>query len=155
MRLWLVYTQALHEPAVLLRSQASRFTFLPGPLESTRLQSFVQQDKSVTFPVQCFDPVPSSAAEEEQCVGEGIQLELLLNKRRQSVYPTAQICVAASDIHPFRAGEVGQHDFNTRSTASTVAASAPEWISASTLAIRTVTATFPERTDCTGVTSAN
>ena len=155
MRLGLVYTQPLHEPAVLLWSKCPGFAFLPGPLERTGLQSLVQQHKSVAFPIQGFYPVPASAAEEKQRVGERIQMKLLLNKSGQSVYPAAQVGVAAGNIYPVCTGEVAQHDFNIRSTVSTVAASAPEWMSASAPEIRTVTATLPERTGCTEVTSAN
>ena len=126
MRLGLVHTQALHKPAVLLRCQRSCFTFLSGPLKRTGLQSFVQQNKSIPFPVQCFYPVPASAAEKEQCICKWIQIELLLNKSGQTVDPTAQVSVTAGNIHPIRAGEVGQRDFKIRSTASTVAVSAPE-----------------------------
>ena len=126
MRLWLVYTQTLHEPAVLLRSQCSGFTLLPGPLEAAGLQALVQQNKSVTFPIQGFYPVPASSAEQEQRITERIQVELLLDQRCQPVDPTAKICITAVDVHPVRAGEVRQHDFKIRSTVSTVAASAPE-----------------------------
>ena len=151
----LVNAQPLHEPAILLRSQGSGLTFLPGPLEGTGLQTLVQQNKSVAFPIQCFDSVPASAAKKEQCIGKRIQIELLLNQRCQSVYPLAQVCIPAGNIHTLGAAEIAQHDFRMRSTISTVAASAPEWISASAPLRRTVTATLLQRTGCAGVTSAN
>ena len=155
MRLWLVHTQPLHKPAVLLRCQCPGFTFFTGPLERAGLQPLVQQDKSVTFPIQCLDSVPAPAAEEEQCIGEGIQVKLLLNKGGQTVDPAAQIRITAGNVYPVCPSKVGQHDFSTRSTVSTVAASAPLQISASAPAIRTVTATLPHRTGYTGVASAN
>lgn len=126
MRLWLIHAQALHEPAVLLRSQASCLTFMPWPLEYAGLQPLIQQKESVAFPVQRLDSVTSSAAEQKQRVGEWIQLKLLLNQGCKTVDAKAQICVAAGDVHTVGSGEVRQHDFSTRSTASTVAASAPE-----------------------------
>ena len=100
MGLWLVYTQALHEPAILLRCQCPGFAFLPRPLEITRLQALIQQDKSVSFPVQCLNSVSAPAAEEKQCIGERIQIELLLDQYSQSVYSTAQICITAGNIYP-------------------------------------------------------
>ena len=103
---WLVHTQTFHEPAVLLRSQAPCFTFLPRPLERTGLQALVQQDKSVSFPVQCLYPVPASAAEEEEGIGERIQVELLLDKYSQSVYSAAKVGVTAGDIHPVGPGKI-------------------------------------------------
>lgn len=148
MRFWLVDAQAFHEPAVLLWCQYPGFAFFPGPLEAAGLQPLVQQHKSVALPVQCLDPVPASAAEEKEGICKWIQPKLLLNQGGQSVDATAKVGVAAGDIHLFGTGEVGQHDFSTRSTISTVTASAPVWISASVPEIRTVTATSLERTGC-------
>ena len=126
MCLWLVHAQTFHEPAILLRSEGSGFAFFPGPLERTGLQPLVQQNKSITFPVQRLDSIPAPATKQEQCIGEWIQIELLLDKRSQPIYPTAQVGVAAGNIHPVGTGEIRQHDFRNRSTVSTVAASAPE-----------------------------
>lgn len=126
MCLWLVDAQPLYEPAVLLGSQTSGLAFAPGPLEAARFQPLIQQYKSVAFSVKCFDTILPPAAELEQGVGEWIQIELLLYHSGQTVYPTAQVSIAAGDIDPVCSGEVAQHDFKTHSTVSTVAASAPE-----------------------------
>ena len=125
MRLWLIHTQTLHKPAVLLGCQASGFTYIPGPLKAAGLQPLVQQHKSVALPEQGLDPILPSAAEKEQRVGERIQPELLLNQRSQAVNTKPEVCAAASDYDPVSTGEICQHDFRTRSTVSTVAASAP------------------------------
>ena len=69
----LVYTQTLHEPAILLRCQHSGFTLISGPLKAAPLQSLVQQHKAVALPVQSLDPVPPSVAEQKQRIGKGIQ----------------------------------------------------------------------------------
>jgi len=89
MRLGLIHTQPLHKPTVLLRCQCPGLAFLPGPLEAASLQPLVQQNKTVALPVQRLDPVSSFAAEEKQCVAKWIQVELLLDKRCQAVYPAA------------------------------------------------------------------
>ena len=125
MRLWLVYTQPLHEPAVLLWSKRLCFAFLSWPLETSGLKALVQQHESVSFPVQRLDSIPASATEEKECIGEWIQVELLLYNGSQSVYTTTQVSVATCDIYPVCSGEVRQHDCKIRSTVSTVAASAP------------------------------
>ena len=65
MRLGLVYTQPLHEPTVLLRCQGFGFCLSPWPLETAGLQSLVQKDKTIAFPVQRLDAVPASAAEQK------------------------------------------------------------------------------------------
>ena len=155
MGLWLIHAQALHEPAVLLGCQASRLTFFSRPLETAGFQALVEQHETVALPVQRLDPVPAPTAEQKQCIGEGVQVKLLLDQCCQAVDAPAKVGVAAGDVHLVGTIEVAQHDFRIRSTVSTVAISAPVWISASAPAIRTVTATPPERTDCTGVTSAN
>ena len=123
--LWLIHTQTLHEPAVLLGCEHLCFTFLPGPLEAAGLQPLVQQNETVALPVQGLDPVPPSAAEQEQRIAEWIQLNLLLDRGGESVDPTAKIRIAALDVNMVGSGEIIQHDFTARSTASTVAASAP------------------------------
>ena len=73
MSLRLFNAEALHQPAILLRRQLSGFGFRAWPLEASGLQELVQQEKSVSLPVQRFDPVSASAAEEENGVGEWIQ----------------------------------------------------------------------------------
>ena len=125
MCLWLIHTQSLHEPAVLLGCQTSGFTFVPRPLEAAGLQPLVQQHETITLPVQGFNAILPSAAEQEQRVGEGVHLKFLLYQSGQPVDPTAQVGVAAGDEYPLSTIEVCQHDFNTRITASTVAVSAP------------------------------
>lgn len=125
MRPGLIHPQALHKPAVLLHGQGSGLAFRPGPLEAARLQTLVQQDKSVAFPVPCLDSIPASTAEQEQGIGERIQIELLLNQGSQPIYPTAQVSIIAGNVYPVGPGKVTQHDFNIRSTVSTATASAP------------------------------
>lgn len=95
MRLWLLHTQSLHEPPVLLCTQFPRLRAVPWPLEAPALQSFVQQNKAVPFPVQTLDPVPPSAAEQKQRIAEWVQLKLLLDQAGQSVYSAPQIRIPA------------------------------------------------------------
>ena len=109
----------------MLGRQCLYFAFLPWTLEAAGLQTLVQKNKSVALPVQGLNPVTAPATEQKQRVGEWIQVELLLDHGGQPVDPTAQVGVAAGDVHPVGSIKVGQHDFRIRSTASTVAASAP------------------------------
>lgn len=68
----------LHEPTVLLRCQGFGFCFRPWPLERTGLKPLVKQHKSLAFPVQRLDPVPTSATEKKQGIGKEVQFKLLL-----------------------------------------------------------------------------
>ena len=70
------------------------------------LQSLVQQDEAVLFPVQALDTVSPPPAEQEQCVGKWIQFKLLLDEARQAVYAFTQICVATGNIDLICAGEI-------------------------------------------------
>ena len=89
MRLWLVDLQSFHEPAILLRRQLPRFRLAAWPLKTAAFQTLIQQQKSVSFPVQRLDAVSSSAAEQKDRIGERIQPELLLYDVGKPVYPAA------------------------------------------------------------------
>ena len=45
-------------------------------------------------------------AEEKQCIGERIQIELLLDQYSQTIYPTAQICITAGNVYPVGSGKI-------------------------------------------------
>ena len=75
--------------------------------------------------LQCLDPVSLSAAEQEQRIAEGIQGELLLYDTGQTVYPSAQVGIAAGDIDPVGSGEVAQHDRIAANICRSVSASMP------------------------------
>lgn len=125
-RLWLFHIQALHEPAVLLRGQQPGFRFTARPLKTAGFQTLVQQQKSIPFPVQCFDSVPVSATEQKQRVGERIQLKLRLNDASQTIDAPSEIGVASGDVDFVCSGKIIQHDCRIRSSMAVVSASAPE-----------------------------
>ena len=75
-------------------------------LEDAVFQALIQKCKAVALPIQCFDPVSSSAAEEKQRVAEGIQMELLLHDSSQAIYSSAQIGIAAGNIYPVGPGKI-------------------------------------------------
>ena len=88
------------------------------------LQSLVQQDEAVLFPVQALDTVPPPSAEQEQRVGKRIQFKLLLDEPRQTIYALTQIRVAAGNIDLICTGEVVQH--RRRSSTSSLSCSASQ-----------------------------
>ena len=75
----------------LLRCQQFRFGFVPRPLESSVVQSLVQQKKTVSFPQQSLDSVAPSPAEQKQAFAERVKIQLPLNDRRKPIYSFAQI----------------------------------------------------------------
>ena len=111
---------------ILLWGQQLGFRFTTRPLKTAEPQALIQQQKSIAFPVQGFDPVPASAAEQKQGVGERSQLKLLLNHVGQTIDAPSEVGVAAGDIHFVGSGKIIQHDCRIRSNMAVVSASAPE-----------------------------
>ena len=94
----LLNTQSFHQPAILLSSNAERLVLTPRPLELALFKPLVEQEETVAFPVERFDPVSSSAAKQEQRVGTRVKTKLLFNDSRQTIDPTTKIGVAAGEV---------------------------------------------------------
>ena len=124
MRLRLLNAQSFHQPSVLLWCYTDCFTLVARPLKFAFFKPFVEQKETVAFPVERFDPVGSSAAEQKQCVGAWVELKLLFNDRRQTVDTATKIGVAAGEVD-LRPAEIVQHDFSALNIAVWVASSAP------------------------------
>jgi hypothetical protein len=67
-RFWLVDRKSLHQPYELLTAKISDLLLVAGPAEPSAFKSFVEQQKAVTLPKQCFQTVSSSSAEQEQAI---------------------------------------------------------------------------------------
>ena len=78
----LLDTQSFHQPPVLLSSNDERLILAPRPLELAFFKPLVEQEKTVALPVECLDPVGSSAAKQEQRVGTRVEMKLLLDDCR-------------------------------------------------------------------------
>lgn len=102
--------QPLHQPAVLLWRQQFHLSFVSRPLVHSLLQPFVEEDKTIPFPVQTFNPVPPPSAKQKQRIGERVQLKLLLYHCCQTVNPFAQVCVTTGDVDLVRSRKIVQHD---------------------------------------------
>src|SRR5699024_4544011 len=115
----------LPSPSFPTRRSSDLLVFVSRPLERSVLQPFIQQEKSVSFPVQSLDAVLSSAAEQEQHFLKGVQLKLRLHNAGQSVNSPPQIRVSACNVNGAAAVEIVQHDFAAWSSACSVFVSAP------------------------------
>ena len=79
-----------HEPVKLSPGQISDLRVFPRPLVSAmHCQLFIDQYKTICIAVQGLDPVPASATEQKQGIGNGVQFKLLLYNRRQAVNSSA------------------------------------------------------------------
>lgn len=64
----LLHAQTFHEPAVLLRRNLTGFFAVSRPLILAIFKPFIQQNETVSFPVQRLDSVPLSPAEQKECI---------------------------------------------------------------------------------------
>ena len=62
-RFWLVDRKFLHQPYELLTGEISDLLLVAGPAEPSAFKSFVEQQKTVTLPKQCFQTAFSSSAD--------------------------------------------------------------------------------------------
>ena len=125
MRPWLLYAQSFHQPAILLWCQSLDFVLRPWPLKAALLQPFIQQQKSVSFPVQCLQPVPFPSAEQKHHPLKRIHLILALHDASQSIYSPPHVCVPTGYVHWAPTVEIVQHNCNVWSIAWIIWASAP------------------------------
>ena len=83
---------------------------LRRPLKPSSFPAFVVQDESVFVPLQHFDLVPLSVAEDEQCPTVGIQLETALDDGGKSVDGFAHIRKIGTQIHRLTPVKTPDHD---------------------------------------------
>ena len=107
------------------REQWHYLGFRARPLIRALLQSLVQQDEAILFPVQALDTVSPPSAEQEQRVGKRIQFKLLLDEPRQTIYAFTQIRVAAGNIDFVCAGKIVQHGRRSSTSIFSCSASQP------------------------------
>lgn len=104
--LWLFGIQSFQQPAELLLGYLPGFFTGSGPLKAPVLKTLVQKTESVTFIVDCFDPVCASAAEQEQCIAVRIKLKVILNDINQTIQLLPHICISCTDIDFFNMREI-------------------------------------------------
>ena len=106
---------SLHRVSWLLfqcvSSRSSSFFSVRGQLETAKLQPFVKEKESVSFPYEPLDAVTaSSAKQEEDILFIGLQLEVEFHNGCQPIDPAPQICITGSNVNLPEAGCVIQHE---------------------------------------------
>lgn len=97
---FLLYSKPLHQPCELLWRNLTGLGRCPGPLEPSRLQSFVNKEESVAFPQKPLDPVSAPSAEHKKSSFlEWIKLKMILYDPHQAVYPKAEIRIAVCQVN--------------------------------------------------------
>ena len=89
----------LEQLCKLFLREVSDLLLISRPVETTVFKPFVQHDKSVAFPKQCFKAVSTSPAEQEQAVRKQIELELLTYDSRKTVDGFSHIRMSAHDVY--------------------------------------------------------
>ena len=103
--------QALHQCLVLFQCDLQCFFFCTGPAETAKLQPFVKEKESVSFPYEPLDAVTaSSAKQEEDILFIGLQLEVEFHNGCQPIDPAPQICITGSNVNLPEAGCVIQNE---------------------------------------------
>lgn len=102
--------QPLHQCLILFRCDLQCLFFCTGSAETAKLQPFVKEKKSVTFPYKPLDTVTASAAEEKKNIlFIWIQLKVELNNGCQSIDSATYVCVSCSNINVSKSGCIIQH----------------------------------------------
>ena len=80
--------QPLHQCLILFQRDLQCLFFCTGPAETAKLQCFVKEKKSVSFPYKPFDAVTASATEEKKNIlFIRILLEVKLHNGSQTIDP--------------------------------------------------------------------
>ena len=104
---WLVDINSGHQPVELPPGKIPDFRLLPWPLiAAPDRQPFIDQDKTIRFTEQSFDPVPSSSTEQEERTGCRIHLKLIFDNGTETIDRFAHICIAADNVDFFEAGDI-------------------------------------------------
>lgn len=83
------------------------FLFVPRPLVSSmRIQSFVDQHKTVRFMDQCLDPVTAFPAEKIQSTSTGIFMQEIHNDSAESINGFPHICIPGNDENTICSGDI-------------------------------------------------
>ena len=85
--------------------------------------------EAIFIPVQSFDPVCASAAEQKHCIAIRVQLKLFLHSCCQPVYAPPEICIAAGNKYSAWLKSL-QHSCIALMIDARVSTSAPWYISA-------------------------
>lgn len=107
--MFLINCQSLCQPSILLWCQLLQLRLRSRPLKAAGLQSFIAQEKTITLPEKCLDPIRPSPAKQEQAVLVRIQFKPVLNNGNQAIDTAAQISVANCNIDVVNPGDVVKH----------------------------------------------
>ncbi|WP_238354162.1 hypothetical protein [Paenibacillus sp. 23TSA30-6] len=87
----LVKGKPIQEPAKFAKRKGNRRVARPRPLEGSAFQAAVQQPEAIVLPIEHFEFVSLTVAENKQARSEGIELKPLLNQGGQPVDRFASI----------------------------------------------------------------
>ena len=98
--------EAFHQPSEFLRCDVFHVVGFHGPLEATIFQSLIEQDKTIPFPVQGLEAVPSFPAKEEEVVFHGVHMEVFTDDGGEAVDGLAHVGITTGDVDFVRPGDI-------------------------------------------------
>jgi hypothetical protein len=122
--------ETVEQPAQLPAANGYRYgTGVCRPLEFPPLQPSIMEPKPAAIPLENFEFIALSVAENKEAVGEGIQFETFFDKHRQPVNGLAQICSATGEINPFNTDFVQYNVTSTWTISESRSGSKPDFTS--------------------------
>lgn len=99
--------KALHQPAVLFGIHLAEFIRGAWPGEASAINTFVKEQKTITFPKKSFYPGRRPATEKEQGIWDKQgHVVLLFNDGSQGINTVTKIRVPANDVYACKVFEV-------------------------------------------------
>ena len=96
----LIDGKSLHEPAKGTGTKHLDIFFFSGPLKLSAFQTFVKQQKSISFPKKPFYSITSPSTEEKQDILlKGIQIKLRFYSTCKSVNTISEIRISTCNVN--------------------------------------------------------
>ena len=105
----LIDGKTLQKPSKFLVRDGTNGFSIHGPLKFPVFQSLIKENKSISFPAECFHPITSPATKEKQTVLERVQLKVLLDNGRKSINRLSHVRVTTRNIDFLRFLDITEH----------------------------------------------
>jgi len=98
--------EAFHQPPEFLGGDVFHVVGFHGPLEPTIFQPLIEQDKTVSFPVQGLEAIPPFPTKEEKVVFHGVHVEVFPDDGGKPVDGLAHVGISTGDVDLVRLGDI-------------------------------------------------
>lgn len=102
----LVNGKPFHQPAKFLSGQRPDFGCVAGPLELSVIQALLQKHEAIPVEVERFHCIFFTSTEQENCIGEGIHLEVIPYDCHEAFKRLSHICAATDQVDFLYSGQI-------------------------------------------------